>query len=54
MVRTEPRRQVLLVLHKLHMVVLEDHKGDPKKEKLIAKAFEVLGIQAVKNEMSKS
>ncbi len=40
------------VLHKLHMAVLEDHKGDPKKEKLTAKAFEILGAQAVKNEMS--
>ena len=42
------------VLHKLHMAVLEDHKGDPKKEKLTAKAFELLGAQAVKNEMFKS
>ncbi len=40
------------VLHKLHMAVLEDHKGYPKKEKLTAKAFELLGAQAVKNEMS--
>ena len=40
------------VLHKLHMAVLEDHKADPKKEKLTAKAFEILGAQAVKNEMS--
>lgn len=40
------------VLHKLHMAILEDHKDDPKKEKLTAKAFEFLGAQAVKNEMS--
>lgn len=40
------------VLHKLHMAVLEDHKDDPKKAKLTAKAFELLGAQAVKNEMS--
>ena len=40
------------VLHKLHMAILEDHKNDPKKEKLTAKAFELLGAQAVKNEMS--
>ena len=39
------------VLHKLHMAVLEDHKDDPKKAKLTAKAFEILGAQAVKNEM---
>lgn len=45
---------ILLVkgLHKLHAAVLEDHKDDPKKEKLTAKAFEFLGAQAVKNEMS--
>ena len=40
------------VLHKLHMAVLEDHKDDPKKAKLTAKAFELLGAQAVKNEMT--
>ena len=40
------------VLHKLHIAVLEDHKDDPKKAKLTAKAFELLGAQAVKNEMS--
>ena len=40
------------VLHKLHMAVLEDHKDDPKKAKLTAKAFEILGAQAVKNEMT--
>ena len=39
------------VLHKLHMAVLADHKDDPKKAKLTAKAFEILGAQAVKNEM---
>lgn len=40
------------VLHKLHMAVLDDHKDDPKKAKLTAKAFELLGAQAVQNEMS--
>ncbi len=40
-----------LKLHKLHLAVLEDHKDDPKKEKLTAKAFEVLGRAAVKSEM---
>ena len=40
------------VLNKLHMAVLEDHKDDPKKAKLTAKAFEILGAQAVKNEMT--
>ena len=40
------------VLHKLHIAVLEDHKDDPKKAKLTARAFELLGAQAVKNEMS--
>ena len=39
------------VLHKLHIAVLEDHKDDSKKAKLTAKAFELLGAQAVKNEM---
>ncbi len=39
------------VLHKLHIAVLEDHKDDPKKAKLTARAFELLGAQAVKNEM---
>lgn len=39
------------VLHKLHIAVLADHKDDPKKAELTAKAFEILGAQAVKNEM---
>lgn len=39
------------VLHKLHMAVLDDHKDDPKKAKLTAKAFELLGAQAAQNEM---
>ncbi len=42
----------LKVLHKLHVAVLEDHKDDPKKARLTAKAFEVLGCEAVKKEMS--
>jgi len=35
----------------LHMAVLDDHKDDPKKAKLTAKAFELLGAQAAQNEM---
>ena len=41
----------LKILHKLHLAVAEDHKDDPKKQKLTAKAFEILGREAVQKEM---
>jgi len=40
------------ILHKLHIAVLEDHKDDPQKAKITAKAFEILGREAVLKEMS--
>ena len=42
----------LKILHKLHLAVKEDHKDDPKKQKLTAKAFEILGREAVLKEMA--
>ena len=42
----------LKILHKLHLAVEQDHKDDPKKQKLTAKAFEILGREAVLKEMA--
>ncbi len=42
----------LKILHKLHLAVEEDHKDDPQKQKLTAKAFELLGRAAVEKEMA--
>lgn len=42
----------LKILHKLHLALEQDHKDDPKKQKLTAKAFEILGHEAVKKEMA--
>ncbi len=42
----------LKILHKLHLAVEQDHKDDPKKQKLTAKAFEILGCVAVQKEMA--
>lgn len=38
------------ILHKLHLAILEEHKDDPRKTKIIAKAFEILGREAVRKE----
>ena len=42
----------LKILHKLHLAVEQDHKDDPKKQKLTSKAFEILGREAVQKEMT--
>ncbi len=42
----------LKILHKLHLAIEQDHKDDPKKQKLTAKAFEILGLAAVQKEMA--
>ena len=39
------------ILHKLHLAVLEEHKDDPQKAQITAKAFEILGREAVLKEM---
>lgn len=39
------------ILHKLHLAVLEEHKDDPQKAHITAKAFEILGREAVIKEM---
>ncbi len=39
------------ILHKLHLAVLEEHKDDPQKALITAKAFEILGREAVLKEM---
>lgn len=39
------------ILHKLHLAVLEEQKDDPQKAKICAKAFEILGREAVLKEM---
>jgi len=39
------------ILHKLHLAVLEEHKDDPSKSQITAKAFEILGREAVIKEM---
>lgn len=43
MTKTPP----IKILHKLHIAVLEEHKDDPKKAQICAKAFEILGHEAV-------
>lgn len=40
------------ILHKLHLAILEEHKDDLQKAKITAKAFEILGREAVLKEMS--
>jgi len=42
----------LKVLEKLHVAMTDDYKDEFFKKRFIAKAFEILGVEAVKIEMS--